>query len=148
MSDTFLLYFIKKGSSGIKLYYKLISYTHTHTHIPGVEIKKISLIIKKIKVKKVMLRWKLLFITFYFIIATACVVFIVAKLVLYIVRLLSWSKPLIWCCHVNSFLISNKYNNFWSTHINCMLKITYRLKPRPFQDNLTHFQVKSRPLPG
>ncbi len=38
VSDTFLLYFIKKGSSGIKLYYKLISYTHTH--IPGVEIKK------------------------------------------------------------------------------------------------------------
>ncbi len=28
----------KKGSSGLKLYYKLISYTHTH--IPGVEIKK------------------------------------------------------------------------------------------------------------
>ncbi len=38
VSDTFLLYFIKKnkGSCGIKLYYKLISYTH----IPGVEIKK------------------------------------------------------------------------------------------------------------
>ncbi len=51
-------------------------------------------------------------------------------------------------CHVNSFLISNKYNNFWSTHINCMLKITYRLKPRPFQDNPTHFQVKSCTLPG
>ncbi len=30
--------------------------------------------------------------------------------------------------------------------INCMLKITYRLKLRPFQDNPTHFQVKSRPL--
>ncbi len=31
VSDTFLLYFIKKkGSSGIKLYYKLISYTHTY----------------------------------------------------------------------------------------------------------------------
>ncbi len=42
MSDTFLLYFIKqkKGSSGIKLYYILISYTHTHTHIPGVKKKK------------------------------------------------------------------------------------------------------------
>ncbi len=57
VSDTFLLYFIKKikGSCGIKLYYKLISYTH----IPGVEIKnfkknqkKITLIIKKLKVKK------------------------------------------------------------------------------------------------
>ncbi len=29
---------LKKGSSGITLYYKLISYTHTH--IPGVEINK------------------------------------------------------------------------------------------------------------
>ncbi len=47
MSDTFLLYFIKK-SSGIKLYYKLISYTH----IPGVEIKKNITDHKKIKLKK------------------------------------------------------------------------------------------------
>ncbi len=34
----------KKGSSGIKLYYKLIGYTHTHTHththIPGLKKKK------------------------------------------------------------------------------------------------------------
>ncbi len=37
----------KKGSSGIKLYYKLISYTHTH--IPGVEIKKNITDHKKIK---------------------------------------------------------------------------------------------------
>ncbi len=95
VSDTFLLYFIKKGSSGIKLYYKLISYTHTHTLSlsAGHFFKTI-------------------------------------------------------CFHVNSFLISNKYNNFWSTDINCMLKITYQLKPCPFQDNPTHFQVKSRPLPG
>ncbi len=95
----------KKGSSGIKLYNKLISYTHTHTHTWCKKKKKkknpkkiIHTDHKKITSwkKKVMLRWKLLFITFYFIIATACVVFIVAKLVLYIVRLLSWSKPLIW----------------------------------------------------
>ncbi len=45
----------KKGSSGIKLYYKLISYTHTH--IPGVKKKKITLIIKKLKVKKRKLCW-------------------------------------------------------------------------------------------
>ncbi len=60
VSDTFLLYFIKKGSSGIKLYYKLISYTHTHTHThtwckkkkKKNPKKKFTRIIKKLKVKK------------------------------------------------------------------------------------------------
>ncbi len=55
MSDTFLLYFIKKkGSSGIKLYNKLISYTHTHTYLVKKKRtkKKFTLIIKNYKLKK------------------------------------------------------------------------------------------------
>ncbi len=51
----------KKGSSGIKLYYKWISYTHTHTHIPGVKKKKnqkkFTLIINKLKVTQRKLCW-------------------------------------------------------------------------------------------